>query len=104
MVDLVLQGLQSKDSICYIDDIVVFSQTFDQHLKDLGEVFSHVSHDTYGSMAITGGFAHPMSDLHGFSAQQGFPEPQGFPVRQRCPERSLPGHRVRRGEGGAQCT
>ena len=43
VVDLVLQGLQFKNCICYIDDIVVFSQTFDQHLKDLGEVLSRVS-------------------------------------------------------------
>ena len=43
VVDLVLQGLQFKNCICYIDDIVVFSQTFDQHLKDLGEVLSRIS-------------------------------------------------------------
>ena len=43
VVDLVSKGFQFKNCICSFDDIVVFSQTFDQHLKDLGEVLSHVS-------------------------------------------------------------
>ena len=42
VVDLVLQGLLFKNCICYIDDVLVFSRTFDQHLLDLGEVLGRI--------------------------------------------------------------
>ena len=42
VVDLVLQGLQFHNCICYIDDILVFSRTFEGHLKDIAQVLSRV--------------------------------------------------------------
>ena len=42
VVDLVIQGLLFKNCICYIDDILVFSRTFEHHLSDLGEVLVKV--------------------------------------------------------------
>ena len=35
----VLNGLLFKTVLCYIDDVLVMSQTFDQHLEHLSEVF-----------------------------------------------------------------
>lgn len=40
IMEIALSGLQWKSCIVYIDDILVFSRTFDQHLKDLENVFS----------------------------------------------------------------
>ena len=42
VVDLVLQGLRFKNCICYVDDLLVFSNTFEQHLADLGEVLGRI--------------------------------------------------------------
>src|SRR5690606_6787802 len=40
MMDSVLRGLKWNTCLCYLDDILVFSSTFDDHLKRLREVFS----------------------------------------------------------------
>ena len=42
LMNKVLKGLTFKQVLCYIDDILVVSDTFDQHLKDLEEVFSRL--------------------------------------------------------------
>lgn len=39
MVNLLLSGLNWKSSIAYLDDIIVFSHTFEQHLSHLSEIF-----------------------------------------------------------------
>jgi transposase InsO family protein len=38
----VLRGIQWKYALCYIDDILVFSKTFDQHLSHLSSVFARL--------------------------------------------------------------
>jgi hypothetical protein len=38
-MDVVLAGLKWRSLLVYIDDIFVFSESFDQHVKDLTEVF-----------------------------------------------------------------
>ena len=38
-LDIVLAGLKWKSLLVYLDDICIFSSDFEQHLKDLGEVF-----------------------------------------------------------------
>jgi hypothetical protein len=38
----VLGGLLWTNSMAYLDDIVIFSATWDDHLKDLGEVFQRI--------------------------------------------------------------
>lgn len=43
MIDTVLRGLKWKTCLCYLDDIVIFSTTFDQHLQRLDEVLSCLS-------------------------------------------------------------
>ena len=40
LMDKVLNGLSFRNTLCYLDDVLVFSETFEQHLKDLQEVFS----------------------------------------------------------------
>ena len=41
-MDTVLAGLKWKCVLVYIDDILVFSQTFEEHMKDLEEVFKRM--------------------------------------------------------------
>ena len=40
----VLEGLEDK-SMVYVDDIIIFSKTFEEHLQDIGEVFQRLSGD-----------------------------------------------------------
>lgn len=40
MIDTVLRGLKWKTCLCYLDDIVIFSSSFAEHLRRLDEVLS----------------------------------------------------------------
>ena len=40
LMDKILNGLSFRNTLCYLDDVLVFSETFEQHLKDLQEDFS----------------------------------------------------------------
>ncbi|CAG2246051.1 unnamed protein product [Mytilus edulis] len=39
LMDKVLHGLKFKSCLCYLDDVLIFSDTFEKHLSDLKEVF-----------------------------------------------------------------
>ena len=39
----VLNGLSFRSTLCYLDDVLIFSETFKQHMQDLQEVFSRFS-------------------------------------------------------------
>lgn len=39
LMDKLLCGLTYKSVLCYLDDVIVCSNTFDKHLSDLCEVF-----------------------------------------------------------------
>ena len=39
LMDIVLAGLKWKCCLVYIDDVIIYSRSFDQHLHDLEEVF-----------------------------------------------------------------
>ncbi|MCG8047543.1 MAG: reverse transcriptase family protein, partial [Candidatus Thiodiazotropha endolucinida] len=39
LMDKILSGLSFRSTLCYLDDVLIFSETFDQHLSDLQEVF-----------------------------------------------------------------
>jgi hypothetical protein len=41
-MDILLSGLSWKNALIYIDDILVYSPTFEQHLKDLRSVFERL--------------------------------------------------------------
>ncbi|CAC5398333.1 unnamed protein product [Mytilus coruscus] len=43
LMDKVLKGLTFKSCLCYLDDILVASETFDQHIEDLQNVFQRLS-------------------------------------------------------------
>ncbi|CAC5426485.1 unnamed protein product [Mytilus coruscus] len=43
LMDKVLKGLTFKSCLCYLDDILVASETFDQHIEDLRNVFQRLS-------------------------------------------------------------
>lgn len=43
MIDTVLRGLKWKTCLCYLDDIVIFSTTFRQHLERLDDVLTCIS-------------------------------------------------------------
>lgn len=38
-MDKVIRGLTFWSCLCYLDDVLVCSETFQQHIKDLGEIF-----------------------------------------------------------------
>ena len=42
MMDVCLAGLPSDRILCYMDDIVVFSRTLDEHVRDLSSVFDRL--------------------------------------------------------------
>ena len=42
LMDKVLKGLTFKSCLCYLDDILIASETFDQHIQDLDEVFTRL--------------------------------------------------------------
>ncbi len=41
-MQFVLAGLQGKNCLVYIDDILIYSPTFEQHLKDISQVFERL--------------------------------------------------------------
>jgi len=43
LMDAVFAGLKWKSLLVYIDDVIVFSKSFDSHMKDLEEVFARMS-------------------------------------------------------------
>jgi hypothetical protein len=40
-MDKILRGLTFKSGRRYLDDVVIFSENFQQHLSDLLEVYQH---------------------------------------------------------------
>ena len=45
MMDKVLHGLQFKTCLCYLDDVLICTETFEQHLEALNEVFRRFRND-----------------------------------------------------------
>lgn len=39
LMDKVLSGISFKSALCYLDDVLIISETFEQHMQDLQEVF-----------------------------------------------------------------
>ena len=42
LMDKLMSGLSFKSVLCYLDDILVVSETFDEHIRDLQEVFDRL--------------------------------------------------------------
>jgi hypothetical protein len=56
----VLQGLTWKKVLCYIDDILVFSSTLDEHFVHLQEVFDRLAQANLRSIQIL----HPLIKVY----------------------------------------
>lgn len=41
-MDAILAGLKWKNLLCYLDDIIIFSPTYEEHMDDLIEVFDRI--------------------------------------------------------------
>ena len=39
LMDKVLRGISFKSALCYLDDMLIISETFEQHMQDLQKVF-----------------------------------------------------------------
>ena len=39
LMDKVLHGLTFRSALCYLDDVIICSDTFDSHMKDLAKLF-----------------------------------------------------------------
>ena len=44
LMDKILRGLTFKSCLCYLDDVLICSETFTQHMSDLQEVFDRFRH------------------------------------------------------------
>lgn len=42
LMDKVFSGMTFRSVLCYIDDAIVASSTFEEHIKDLNEVFQRL--------------------------------------------------------------
>ena len=42
IMEIVLAGLQWSECLIYLDDVIVFSSSFDKHMKRLGLVFKRL--------------------------------------------------------------
>lgn len=43
-MDKILRGLTFKSCLCYLDDVLICSETYEQHLSDLSEIFKRFRH------------------------------------------------------------
>lgn len=42
-IDSILRGLKWRTCLCYLDDVIIFSSTFEEHLVRLSEVLSYIT-------------------------------------------------------------
>ena len=52
LMDICLSGLSAERTLAYMDDIAIFSRTFDEHLKDIEAVFSRLRNTGHHIEAI----------------------------------------------------
>ena len=76
MMDIALAGLPSDRILAYMDDIVIFSTTFDEHLKNLEQVFQRLSHSGISLKLSKCIFASEKVDFLGFELSQNGLTPQ----------------------------
>ena len=66
MIDICLSGLPPNRILAYMDDIVVFSKTFSEHLKHLEQVFHRLQHSGISLKLSKCVFASEKVDFLGF--------------------------------------
>lgn len=64
-MDRVLHGLTFKSLLCYLDDVLVTSSTFEQHIADLNEVFERFRNEGLKLSPKKCTFAHPSCEFLG---------------------------------------
>ena len=76
MMDMVLSGLSPSRALAYVDDVAVFSRTFDEHLCDLREVFERLRNARISLKLSKCVFAAPKVDYLGFVLSEKGVQPQ----------------------------
>ncbi len=67
-LDAILSGLSWKCCICYVDDIVIFSNTIDDHLEHVSEILSRLQENNLTITADKADLCMPSFDILGFRA------------------------------------
>ena len=81
MMDIALSSLPSDRVLVYMDDIVIFSTIFDDHLQNLEQVFQRLSHSGISLKLSKCIFASDKVDFLGFELSQ-----QGLTPQSRLAE------------------
>ena len=76
MMDMVLSGLSPTRALAYVDDIVVFSRTFEEHLCSLQEVFDRLRNANISLKLSKCVFAASQVDYLGFVLSEKGVQPQ----------------------------
>lgn len=76
MIYIALAGLPSDRVLAYMDDIVIFSATFEEHLTNLEQVFQRLSHSGISLKLSKCIFASDKVDFLGFELSQNGLTPQ----------------------------
>ena len=76
MIDIKLAGLPSDRILVYMDDIVIFSKTFSEHLKNLEQVFQRLRLSGVSLILSKCVFASHTVDFLGFELSQSGIRPQ----------------------------
>ena len=76
MIDICLAGLPLNRILAYIDDIVIFTSTFDQHMKELTAVFTRLRRSNISLKASKCVFASDKVDFSGYELSSHGIQPQ----------------------------
>ncbi|CAF1183413.1 unnamed protein product [Didymodactylos carnosus] len=78
LMDVILSGLKWRCCLVYLDDVIIFSSTFDQHLKDINDVLGRLRQSNLTLKASKCHFCHRELKYlgHIVSAQGIRPDPE----------------------------
>ena len=76
MMDIALSGLSSHRVLAYMDDIVIYSTTLDEHFQNLEQVFQRLSYSGISLKLSICIFASDKVDFLGFELSQQGVTPQ----------------------------
>ena len=76
MIDVTLSGLPSERVLAYMDDIIVYSKSFDEHLESLNQVFNSLRSSSISLKLSKCVFASEQVDFLGFNLSAAGIRPQ----------------------------
>ena len=76
MIDITLSALQSARILAYMDDIVIFSKTFEEHLENLEQIFNRLRSSGISLKLSKCVFASEKVNFRGFSLSREGIKPQ----------------------------